>query len=193
VHSAAQQQAHEERSRVAVPIAAAVRRLRAKRGWTLDELAARSGISRRLIVQIEQAQANPSVGTLLRIADAFEVTFTELLPEQPAAKAGVRARGEALELWAGAHGGSARLLGSRGPFELWSFTLKPGDALESEAHRPGCIELLTVTTGRLHLGVGAETFLLAPGDSAWLEADEAHAYRNRGRSTTHFTLAVLER
>ena len=178
---------------MAVPIAQAVRRLRAERSWTLDELAARSGISRRLIVQIEQAQANPSVGTLLRIADACEVMLSELLPEQPAATAGVRQSSDALELWSGARGGSGRLLVSRRPLELWSFTLKPGEALESEAHRPGCIELLTVTTGRLQLDVGAETFLLATGDSAWFEADEAHAYRNPTRSTMHFTLAVLDR
>jgi transcriptional regulator with XRE-family HTH domain len=184
---------HKERNRVAVPIAQAVRRLRTTRSWTLDELAARSGLSRRLIVQIEQAQANPSVGTLLRVADAFEVPLSELLPEQPVATAGVCARGDELELWAGAHGGSARLLVSRGPLELWSFTLPPGEALESEAHRRGCLELLTVATGRLQLDVGAETFLLAAGDSAWLEADVKHAYRNRGRAVTHFTLAVLER
>jgi transcriptional regulator with XRE-family HTH domain len=175
-----------------MPIARAVRRLRAERGWTLDDLASRSGISRRLIVQIEQAQANPSVGTLLRIADAFEVSLGELLPEQPASTAGVRARAEALELWAGERGGAGRLLVSRGPLELWSFTLKPGEALESEAHRPGCVELLTVTSGRLQLDVGSQTFLLAPGDSAWFEADAAHAYRNRTRSTIHFTLAVAE-
>jgi transcriptional regulator with XRE-family HTH domain len=37
-----------------------VRAGRAQRRWTLDELAAGSGVSRRLIVQIKQADANPS-------------------------------------------------------------------------------------------------------------------------------------
>ena len=177
---------------MAAPIARAVRRLRAERSWTLDELAARSGISRRTIVQIEQAQANPSIGTLLRLTDAFEVTLSELLPEQRVATAGVRPAGEELQLWRGPQGGAGRLLVSRGPLELWSWTLKPGELHQSEAHRAGCIELLAVATGTLQLDVGDETFTLAAGDSAWFEATDAHAYRNPTHSTTHFTLVVLE-
>jgi transcriptional regulator with XRE-family HTH domain len=190
MHSAAPFQ--EEHERVAVPIAHAVRRFRLARSWTLNELAARSGISRRLIVQIEQAQANPSIGTLQRLADAFEVTLRELLPEPPAASAGVRPAGDELHLWSGPRGGNGRLLISRGPLELWSWMLKPGEWHASEAHRAGCVELLTVTTGTLQLDVGGESFTLTSGDSAWFEATDAHAYRNPMRSTTHFTLVVLE-
>jgi transcriptional regulator with XRE-family HTH domain len=178
--------------RVATPIAQAVQRFRTERSWTLDELAARSGISRRLIVQIEQAQANPSIGTLLGVADAFEVSLRELLPEQPAATAGVRPAGEELQLWSGPRGGAARLLVSRGPLELWSWTLKPREFHESKPHRPGCVELLTVAAGSLQLDVGPESFTLGAGDSAWFEATEAHAYRNPTRSTTQFTLLVFE-
>jgi transcriptional regulator with XRE-family HTH domain len=177
--------------RAAVPIARAVRRLRSARSWTLNELAARSGISRRLIVQIEQAQANPSIGTLLRLADAFEVALSELLPEPPTATAGIRPADEELRLWSGPRGGAGRLLINRGPLELWSWTLRPGEAHESEPHHAGCVELLTVTTGTLQLDVGGESFTLTSGDSAWFDATDAHAYRNPTRSSTHFTLAVF--
>jgi transcriptional regulator with XRE-family HTH domain len=181
----------EDHKRAAVSIALAVRRLRSARSWTLDELAARSGISRRLIVQIEQAQANPSIGTLLRLADAFEVTLSELLPEPPTATAGIRPAGEEVRLWSGPRGGAGRLLINRGPLELWSWMLGPGESHESEAHHAGCVELLTVTIGTLQLDVGGESFTLSSGDSAWFEATEAHAYRNPTRSTTRFTLSVF--
>src|SRR4029450_1899389 len=136
MHSAVSVQ--ENHRRGPAPIALAVRRLRAARAWTLDELAARSGISRRLLVQIEQAQANPSIGTLLRLADAFEVTLSELLPEPPAATAGIRSADEEVQLWSGPRGGSGRLLINRGPLELWSWTLRPGESHESEGHHQGC-------------------------------------------------------
>jgi transcriptional regulator with XRE-family HTH domain len=178
----------EEYNRVAVPIAQAVHRLRTERSWTLNELAARSGMSRRLIVQIEQAQANPSIGTLLRLADAFEVTLSELLPEQPTATVGVRPAGETLQLWEGPRGGACRLLISHGPIELWSWTLKPGEVYESKPHRPGSVELLSVAAGTLDLDVGRETFSLSAGDSAWFDAATAHAYRNPRRSTTRFIM-----
>ena len=85
--------------RVSRSLAEAVRRFRTARAWTLDEAAARSGVSRRLVVQIEQGEANPSIGTLLRLAGAFEVTLTDLVGDQQTTTVGVSAPSDAAELW----------------------------------------------------------------------------------------------
>jgi quercetin dioxygenase-like cupin family protein len=74
---------------------------------------------------------------------------------------------------------------------LWSWTLNPGELHESKPHQPGSVELLTLTTGTLHLDVGRETFTLNAGDSAWFQATEAHAYRNPTGARTHFILVFL--
>ena len=58
-------------SRQAEHVAAEVRRRRQQRGWTLDVAAARLGVSRRLLAQLEAGQGNPSLSTLLAIADGF--------------------------------------------------------------------------------------------------------------------------
>ena len=47
-----------------------LKRWRGERGFTLDALAARAGVSRGMIIQIEQARTNPSVGTTVKLADA---------------------------------------------------------------------------------------------------------------------------
>ena len=60
-------------------VAAEVRRRRQQRKWTLDVAAARLGVSRRLLAQIEAGQANPSLSTLLTIADGFDISLVELL------------------------------------------------------------------------------------------------------------------
>jgi transcriptional regulator with XRE-family HTH domain len=65
-------------------IGARVRRRRQVRGWTLDELATAAGVSRRMVVNVEQGAANPSVGTLLRIGNALGVGLPELV-EPPSA------------------------------------------------------------------------------------------------------------
>ena len=44
-----------------------LRRLRADAGLTLDELAARSGVSRAMISRIERAEASPTAGLLARL------------------------------------------------------------------------------------------------------------------------------
>lgn len=184
--------AAEVQRRLALPLAQAVRRARADRGWTLDEVARRSGLSRRLIVQIEQSQANPSIGTLLRLADAFAVTLSELLGEQPADAYSIQRAGNGLDLWTGTLGGYGRLLISRGSHELWTWILAAGESHESEPHRPGSHELLNVISGILHVDVGSDSIRLAPGDSAWIDATYPHAYRNTTARKTRFTMALFD-
>lgn len=178
--------------RVSRSLAEALRRFRAGRAWTLDELATRSGVSRRLIVQIEQGEANPSIGTLLRIADALEVTLTDLVSAQEATLVGVRAPSEASELWQGPAGGRALLEVSRGPLELWSWTVEPGERHESEPHHPGALELIKVRGGTLTLDVGDESVQVKAGHSAWFDASRQHAYRNSTTTPVTFTLVVLD-
>jgi transcriptional regulator with XRE-family HTH domain len=183
--------AHQKR--VASGIASRVRAERAQRRWTLDELAARSTVSRRLLVQIEHAQANPSIATLLKLAAALGVTLTELISEEPEARpVAVASAHDALTLWSTPAGSSARLLVSNGPLELWSWTLAPGDRRTSEPHRPGSLELLTVEAGTLALDVGGHHVEVPTGDSAWFDATWPHTYTNPGTTAATFTLVVLE-
>ena len=182
-----------DQERVAAGIASRVRAGRARRRWTLDELAARSAVSRRLLVQIEQAEANPSLATLLKLAAALGVTLTELLADEPALQPVAVVSGQdATTLWSTPAGGADRLLVSHGPLELWSWTLQPGDRRISEAHRSGSLELLTVQTGTVALDVDDHHVEIPAGDGAWFDATRPHAYSNPGGSAASFTLVVLE-
>ena len=178
---------------IAEGIALRVRTERTRRRWTLDELAARSAVSRRLLVQIEHAEANPSLGTLLKLAAALGVTLTELVSnEQQARPVDVVSAHDAMTLWSTAAGSSARLLVSSGPLELWCWTLAPGDRRTSDPHRPGSLELLNVKAGTVTLDVGDDHVEVSAGDSAWFDATFPHAYSNPVATTATFTLVVLE-
>jgi transcriptional regulator with XRE-family HTH domain len=179
--------------RVAGEIASRVRAERARHRWTLDELASRSSVSRRLLVQIEQAEANPSLATLLKLAAALGVPLTGLLADEPDARpVAVTSGRDAMTLWSTPAGSSARLLVSHGPLELWSWTLQPGDRRTSEPHRPGSLELLTVQTGTVALDVGDHRVDIPTGDSAWFDATWPHTYANPGATAATFSLVVLE-
>jgi transcriptional regulator with XRE-family HTH domain len=56
-----------------------VRQHRTARGWTLEELADRSGVSRRMLITIEHGEGNPSIATLLRVSDALGVGLPVLV------------------------------------------------------------------------------------------------------------------
>ena len=178
---------------VAAEIAARVRAARTYRRWTLDELAARSAISRRLLVQIEHGDANPSLATLLKLAAALGITLAELVADEPeTAPVAVVAGRDAMTLWSTTTGSAARLLVSHRAIELWSWTLAPGDRRDSEPHRPGSVELLAVETGTVALDVGHHRAEVPAGDSAWFDATLPHRYANPGTDTAAFALVVFE-
>ena len=66
-------------------LAERIRELRGAHGLSLQELADRSGLSRRFLVEIEGGRANPSILKLGRLAEALRVPLGELcdLPTGP--------------------------------------------------------------------------------------------------------------
>src|SRR5260370_6464081 len=61
---------------ITAAVARTLQALRADRGWSLDQLAARSGVSKGVLVALEQGRSNPNLATLARIGDAFGVPVT---------------------------------------------------------------------------------------------------------------------
>ena len=174
-----------------------VRRQRTRLAWTLEELAARAGVSKGMLLQVEQARTNPSVATICRLATALGVSVATLVeaPEMPSARV-VRAD-EAVTLWAGSREGSAaRLLvgsGTSQQVELWDVRMQPGDGYASEAHPSGTRELLMVIDGELTLELDGSSHLVGPGDAVAFVADRPHAYRNLGGSPLRYSLSVIHR
>src|SRR6476660_7824419 len=70
-------------------LGARVKDLRKARGWSLDALAAASGVSRSMLSDIEREKANPTLAVTFRIAQAFRLTLAELL-ETPGAAAAIQ-------------------------------------------------------------------------------------------------------
>jgi len=63
-------------------LGARVRMMRGARRWTMRELAERSGVSVRFLVQLEAGRANISVRRLADLASAFDVPPSHLLNER---------------------------------------------------------------------------------------------------------------
>jgi transcriptional regulator with XRE-family HTH domain len=166
-------------------VAARVRSLRTGRAWSLDELAGRSGVSKGMLVQIEAARTNPSLGTLCRIADAFGVSMTLLL--EPANERTVHVVDvvDAPKLWRGPDGGSGRLIGGvagANVAELWTWELAPGEEHISPDHAPGSRELVHVLSGALTVTIDGTSYVVHSGQTIEYLADRQHAYRNGGRA-----------
>lgn len=194
--------AREDGTALAIPLSRTIgRRVRGQRselGWTLDQLAARSGVSRRMLINVEQGATNPSIATLLRLSDALGIGLPALVDtkDEGAAPVVVHRDGEVVPMWTSPAGGTALMVAGTSPphvTELWDWRLGPGDHYSSEAHRAGTRELLHVLSGSVVLTVGSDRHRLKPGDSARFDGGVEHSYGNPSTSRpARFSLAVYE-
>ncbi|WP_434612719.1 helix-turn-helix domain-containing protein [Arthrobacter sp. A5] len=188
---------------VTAAIGGTVRASRLARGWSLDRLAGTAGVSRRLLIQVEKGQTNPTLASLLALSDALGIGLPQLLAVTREPSLEVTRRDEAPVLWRGKAGGSAKLVAGTAPpkvVELWDWTLGPGDSYEGGPHPAGTRELIQVRQGAVRLVLGEETEILNTGDSASFTGTIAHTYAwnqpdkqaTAQTRTARFTLVVFE-
>lgn len=198
MHCMALPDAPEPAAAISRTIGRRVRASRTEQGWTLARLASRSGVSRRMLINVEQGVTNPSIATLLRLSDALGIGLPALVDtgDDGAESVVVRRDGDVAPMWTSDAGGSAVMVAGTAPpdvSELWDWRLGPGDDYRSEAHRAGTRELLHVLSGSVLLVVAGAEHRLKAGDSASFDGGVPHSYRNVSTSRpARFSLSVFE-
>ena len=173
-----------------------VRALRTEQSLTVQQLADRAGISRRLLTQVELGQANPSLVGVTRIARALGTEFTDLLEGAGATDpVTVHEPDHHVLVWSSAAGSTAHLLESttRGrSADLWRWRLAPGDRYTGHADPARSQELFHVLAGTLTLVAGTDdrAVTVPAGGSARLDSDRPYAYRNDGARPCEFVRTV---
>jgi transcriptional regulator with XRE-family HTH domain len=160
-----------------------LRRLRIKRGLSLERLSRASNVSRAMLGQIELGQSTPTINVLWKIARALGVPFSALITNRSAGRTTVMpaARAKVLTSHDGAFSSRALF-----PFdeprttEFYELKLAPASVEQADPHPPGTVENLVVTAGSLEMNIAGEKHLLSTGDSILFEADVPHEYRNPG-------------
>lgn len=161
-----------------------MRENRKKKGWTLEQLASVSGVSRSMLSQIERGSANPTLGVAHRIAQAFGMKLGDLVDDAPQPTSIEVIRSED-------HGYLFRSddqvrirtlspLNLEKDVEFYELLIKPKGALRSAPHYQGTREFLTVEKGSVRLTAGGQSSELKKGDSAHYPADVPHAIENIG-------------
>ncbi|MBI2992604.1 MAG: helix-turn-helix transcriptional regulator [Gammaproteobacteria bacterium] len=166
-------------------LCARVKQQRKERGWTLDQLAAASGVSRSRLSQIECGEANPTVAVASRIAQAFSLSLGELVDE-PSRRSQIEvvSADDPAYLYrsdSNCHIRTLSPLHMEKDIEIYELRLKRGAALKSAPHFNGTREFLTVQCGAVRVTSNAEQCILKKGFSAHYRADVPHCIENIGR------------
>lgn len=173
-----------------------LQRLRSERGLSLDELSRQAGVSKSMLSQIERNQANPTVALVWRLANALDVSLTQLLEGHDAGEPRIEVLGAAATPAMQSRDGLCELrilgpLGFAGQFEWYALTVQAGGVLDSQPHGTGSREHLSVLTGTLEVQVADTRRRVKHGETVRYAGDLAHSIRNPGRSTATALLVVM--
>lgn len=172
-----------------------IRQLRSARGWTLEELAEYSEVSRAMLSKIERGETNPTLVVAVKIALAFGMTASQLI--------GIEERREAVKM------PKDRRLSFRDPetgFERQVFPALEGRALEFVRHvipegsnsgelpalKQGTEKYLLMEQGKVRARIGSQEYLLEEGDLFYFVADVPQYFENIGEGVcSYFVIKML--
>lgn len=173
-----------------------LREWRGKRGWSQAELATRAGLSKGMLVQVEQAQTNPSIATLCKLANALGVALPRLVEADDEPVVRRVTADDVTWLWRGRTKASAAGLvagiESPMPVELWTWTIGPRDGYDAVAHPAGTREFVHVLEGEAAVTVDGVQVLVGAGECVVFRADRPHRYASAGGKAVRFVMVVIE-
>lgn len=168
--------------------------LRTAAGWSLDELAARSGVSRATLSRLERAETSPTATLLSRLARAHGLPLSRLLAEAEVLPVRLL-RAADQPRWHDQQSGFERLM--RCPplagfaTEVIEARLAPGAELAYDAPTVARLEHhLCLVDGQLRLTLQGQVFELAAGDSISFRCLGPSVFANPGGSSARYLLAM---
>jgi transcriptional regulator with XRE-family HTH domain len=173
-----------------------LRRLRTKRGLSLERLSKASGVSRAMLGQVELGRSTPTINVLWKIARALGVSFSALITDPTAAHPTVlrAAKAKVLTSHTGAFVSRALF-----PFdaprtvEFYELQLAPASVERADPHPPGTRENLVVARGELGMVVAGTRHHLLAGDAILFDADVPHEYWNEASEPLQMYLVMTYR
>jgi transcriptional regulator with XRE-family HTH domain len=187
--------AHTDNAAIDRRIAQRLKGLRAEHGWSLDELAGHSKVSRATLSRLENAEVSPTASVLGRLCAAYGLTMSRLMHMVEDDFAPL-VRRSAQRVWTDPETGfrrrsvspPARALAA----EALECALDPGTLITYDAPpRPGLEHHLLLLEGRLDVAVGGRTHDLRPGDCLRYQLFGPSAFATPDHSGARYILFML--
>lgn len=171
-----------------VRIGAAVKALREKKRLTVNDVAAKTGLSKTLLTQIEDGETIPPVATLLKLAGSFNVgmaAFFESGTEPETVS--VTRKGERVRIKKRPHHHEGEVdyvyesLETKKPdkhMEPFLVEFMPMETTDMVFTSHKGEEFLYLLTGKLEFRSDERVEVLQPGDSIYFESERNHSFRS---------------
>ena len=179
-------------------IARCVRELRNERGYSLDTLAERSGVSRSSISLIERAQTSPTANVLDKLATALDVTLASLFDAraEEGAPPSPLARRADQPVWTDPDSGYVRRNLSPAqpsPLQFVEVQFPAGErvAYDTGARDNEVWQQVWMIDGTLEITLGNVTWRLDSGDCLAMRLDQPIGFHNPTSATARYLVGLV--
>jgi transcriptional regulator with XRE-family HTH domain len=176
-------------------IAQRLARLRAERGWSLDMVADRTGISRATLSRLERGELSPTAAMLGQLCTAYRWTLSRLMADAETRPPNVIRAAEQVT-WRDPDSGYRRRVvsppaaGLRG--ELVEVQVPAGAAVSFDASPVAGLEHhLWMLEGALALEIDGSVFQLRPGDCMRYVLTGSTRFHSTGRREARYLVAIV--
>ncbi|WP_408652425.1 helix-turn-helix domain-containing protein [Jatrophihabitans sp.] len=151
-----------------------LRRARERRGFSLAEVAARTGISKSTLSRLETGQRRASLELLLPLAQAYRVPLDDLVGAPEVGDPRIRLKPTRV------HGRTVLPLTRQpGGLQAWKIVV-PATSTEPQPKAHEGHEWLYVLSGRMRLILGDHDLVLGPGEVAEFDTRVPHWFGSAG-------------
>jgi transcriptional regulator with XRE-family HTH domain len=176
-------------------IGARVRLERERLGWSLTDLAARSGVSRAMVHKVERGECSPTATLLARLSGAFDLSMSELIARAEM-RAGRLLRKAEQPVWIDPQSAYVRRHVSPAsdmPLDLVHITLPPGAVVAMPAAAyVSRRQLIWSLSGSLVFTEGETRHVLDEGDCLELGPPADCVFSNETAAACTYAVAVLK-
>jgi transcriptional regulator with XRE-family HTH domain len=180
-----------ERSRGSETIGEGIRRERLRRNLTLAQLATRVNLTVSALSQIERGASDPSISSLRRIGQAFDVPMFQFLVGTAQREIVVR-RDRRTKLTFVDRALEYELVSAdtSGEFEVLSLAIAPGGSTGAAPNSHASEECALVLRGEVVAEVAGQEYELGNGDSIKIHRELLHRFMNRSEDEAEILIII---
>ncbi len=171
-----------------------IEQFRKEKGYSLEELSKRSGVSKGMLSQVEQEKVNPTVAVVWKIAYGLDVPFHDLIiGDDEIPLFNIIRKGDTVMLERDDGRCMFRIispLSMAEELELYTLAMKKCGVVASEPHSRGTEEFLTVLSGKVTVKIKEKIAILDTGDSIHYHADIFHSITNENDGESSLYMVV---
>jgi transcriptional regulator with XRE-family HTH domain len=176
-------------------IARRVKGLRAAQGFSLEALAAKSGVSRSMISLIERGESSPTAVVLEKLAAGLNVTLASLFEGPDSDSSPIARREDQLQWQDPASGYLRRNISPPGvpqPMQLTEVHFPAGGrvAFETGARDKPVYQQVWVLEGAIDVTVGEERHSLREGDCLAMQLDRPTMFHNPKKTPARYAVVI---